>query len=113
MRGNQWYNHFPNNRELTTKSGLCKNLWTFCMLDYELQIQNFFPRCYDLSDQKNVDAFVWDFQTTAIMSIVKCYAEHFMRTTPEIKDFFEEYLRKDQFAQNRVFKAKFKVKCGR
>ena len=50
MRGNQWYNHFPNNRELTTKAGLCKNLWTFCMLDYELQIQNFFPRCYDLSD---------------------------------------------------------------
>jgi len=23
----QWYNHFPNNRELTTKAGLCKNLW--------------------------------------------------------------------------------------
>jgi len=36
MRGSQWYNHFPNNRELTTKAGLCKNLWTFCMLDYEL-----------------------------------------------------------------------------
>lgn len=24
----QFYNHFPDNRELTTKAGLCKNLWT-------------------------------------------------------------------------------------
>lgn len=27
LRNSQWYNHFPNNRELTTKAGLCKNLW--------------------------------------------------------------------------------------
>jgi hypothetical protein len=58
------------------------------MLDYELQIQNFFPRCYDLSDQKNVDMFVTDFQTTSIMSIVKTYADHFMSTTPLINELF-------------------------
>ena len=38
MQNKQWYNHFPNNRELTTKAGLCKNLWHYCLLDYELMI---------------------------------------------------------------------------
>jgi hypothetical protein len=38
LHNKQWYNHFPNNRELTTKAGLCKNLWHYCLLDYELKI---------------------------------------------------------------------------
>ena len=27
IRGTQFYNHFPGNRECVTKAGLCKNLW--------------------------------------------------------------------------------------
>jgi len=42
--------------------------------------------------------FVSDFQTTAIMSIVKTYAEHFMSTTPLLNELFLEYLRKDSYA---------------
>ena len=33
---NQLYNHFPDNREITTKAGLCKNLWNLC--SYETQL---------------------------------------------------------------------------
>ena len=28
VKPNQLYNHFSDNRELTTKGGLTKNLWT-------------------------------------------------------------------------------------
>jgi len=104
LQGKQWYNHFPNNRELTTKAGLCKNLWHHCLLDYELKIDNFFPRCYDLSDQKNIDQFATDFQMTAILSIVKQYSEHFLRTSNMLQDYFQEYLKKDQFQKNHAFK---------
>ena len=27
LKAFQMYNHFPANREITTKAGLCKNLW--------------------------------------------------------------------------------------
>lgn len=113
MKAQQWYNHFPNNRELTTKAGLCKNLWSFCLLDYELQVQNFFPRCYDLSDQKNIEQFIIDFQTTAILSIIKQYAENFVKQTPMIKDLFQEYLTKDKYIVNKVFKQNFIKKCSK
>jgi hypothetical protein len=50
VKQNQLYNHFPQNRELTTKGGLCKNLWHNCTQEGEMQVSTFFPRCYDLSD---------------------------------------------------------------
>jgi hypothetical protein len=57
-----------------------------------------------LSDQKNIDQFVNDFQMTAILSIIKQYSEYFLRTTPMIEEYFEEYLRKDNYQENHVFK---------
>ena len=57
----QMYNHFPYNREITTKAGLCKNLVFNCFEEQELKISHIFPRCYDLSDSKQIDHFVSDF----------------------------------------------------
>jgi hypothetical protein len=57
----QMYNHFPDNRELTTKAGLCKNLWYNCSYESQLNVSEFFPRCYDISDAKQADAFRDDF----------------------------------------------------
>ena len=52
VKAGQYYNHFPDNRELCTKGGLTKNLWTQCSMESLHQISNFFPRSYDLSDVK-------------------------------------------------------------
>lgn len=49
----QFYNHHPSNREITTKAGLCKNLWQGGGFDeHQHKISEFFPRCYDLADTK-------------------------------------------------------------
>jgi hypothetical protein len=52
LKMNQIYNHFPANREITTKGGLCKNLWNTCHAEIENRPENYFPRCYDLSEVK-------------------------------------------------------------
>lgn len=72
----------------------------------------FFPRCYDLSDQKHIDSFIEDFQTTAILCIIKQYAEHFRKTTPRLEEYLAEYLTKDEFHSNKVFKQNFRLKCA-
>ena len=41
------YNHFPNNMEITSKSGLCKNL--YLNTNPSMKIDEWFPRAYDLS----------------------------------------------------------------
>ena len=48
MRANQFYNHFPLSRELTTKQGLNKNINNITQPGVD--IFSFYPRCYDLSD---------------------------------------------------------------
>ena len=70
----QFYNHFPQNRELVTKMGLCKNLWFNCFNEQEHRISHLFPRCYDLSVAQQVETFLNDFNQTAILSIIKVMA---------------------------------------
>jgi hypothetical protein len=36
-----------------------------------------FPRCYDLSDAKQAEDFVKDFNQTAVLSIIKIFATHY------------------------------------
>ena len=55
LKSNQFYNHFPDSRELTTKQGLNQNLHNVTLPGVD--IFNFYPRCYDLSDQRQVDLF--------------------------------------------------------
>eukprot|EP00347_Sterkiella_histriomuscorum_P013320 403365167 len=113
LRNSQWYNHFPNNRELTTKAGLCKNLWQQCPYDYELKVEEFFPRCYDLSDQKQVDLFVLDFQQTAILSIIKIHATYFLNKTKRIQNYLQRYKDKNQFITQKVYKNNLKLECSK
>ena len=58
VNANQYYNHFVDNRQLTTKAGLCRNLWTQCHYEHNLKISEIFPRCYDLSDEKSAEFFL-------------------------------------------------------
>lgn len=57
----QIVNHFQRNTSITTKVGLCKslrNLIWFANVD----IDAFYPRCYDMSDPNDLEDFVEDFK---------------------------------------------------
>jgi tubulin monoglycylase TTLL3/8 len=60
-----------NNIEITRKSGLTNNLKRLYFKNVEAD--NFFPRCFELSDKMDYDDFVEDFKTTFIISILKQY----------------------------------------
>ena len=71
-----------------------------------------FPRCYDLSDGKQIEQFVTDFNQTAIVSIIKVMGEYFSEKYDYISDLLEEYKKKDLFENPRnAFKKKFLRKC--
>ena len=77
LRSNQFYNHFPDSRELTTKQGLNQNLHSITLPGVD--IYSFYPRCYDLSDKRQFDLFEDDFNRTAILSCLKQHAKYFKR----------------------------------
>ena len=58
LQARHFYNHFPQNRELVTKMGLCKNLWFNCFSEQEHKISHIFPRCYDLSVPQQAETFI-------------------------------------------------------
>jgi len=71
LRQGQLCNHFPSNQELTTKIGLNRNLLraTYC--------EPWFPRCYDFTEEKQIQEFVKDFQYSSIVNFVKKHAQYF------------------------------------
>ena len=75
-------------------------------------MQGVFPRCYDLSDSKQGEQFVADFNYTAILSLLKLTALHFLQNTAHISSLVEEYAARKHFANphNKYVKA-FKQKC--
>ena len=81
MKANQFYNHFPSSRELTTKQDLNQNLNNITA--HGVDIFDFYPRCYDLSDSRQVDLFTDDFNRTAILSCLKKHAQYFKRQCAE------------------------------
>lgn len=72
LKPGQFYNHFPGNRELTTKSGLLKNLRN--VTDYELNTDTFYPRSYDLGDTTQVQEFQKDYMRTSSFNIIKYFS---------------------------------------
>lgn len=75
LKSGQTFNHFLCNRELTTKSGLGKNLRN--LMDCKINIDSFFPRCYDLGDNIQIKELVVDYQRTAALNILKKAAKGF------------------------------------
>lgn len=67
------YNHFQNNRELTTKVGLANNLRRLAV-DEQVLIDTFFPRCYDMSSTSEREDFVVDYRRCAALNVLK---QHF------------------------------------
>ena len=69
LRKEQIAGHFSRNGAITRKSGLCKNIKN---LYYKgIDPNNFFPRCYDLSDKNDMGDFIEDFKINKAISILK------------------------------------------
>ena len=71
----QFYNHFQNNKELTTKIGLTNNLKEFS--EYGVNFDEFYPRCYDLGNDKDLMEFSADFEHTNMMILLKKHIKYF------------------------------------
>jgi tubulin monoglycylase TTLL3/8 len=74
MQKNQFVNHFEKNSELTRKVSLNKNLKNLVWFR-SVDINSFFPRCYDLSDANDTECFADDFKTTKAEALLKRYLD--------------------------------------
>jgi hypothetical protein len=92
--------------------GLCKNLWFNCFTEQEHLISSIFPRCYDLSVPQQVETFINDFNQTAILSIIKIVATHFIQKNKDIPKLLEHYSHISDFVSpNKFFKPDLRRKC--
>ncbi|KRX02675.1 hypothetical protein PPERSA_12015 [Pseudocohnilembus persalinus] len=96
----QYFNHFKNNAELTTKSRLLVNLRNNQVYG-ESMMDEFFPRCYDLGNEQERQDFSNDFDQTAIHNMLKKLYSHYKQVYSQLfKQFKKEYLNKQNMKQN-------------
>lgn len=75
----QVVNYFSRNSELTSKVGLAANLYGCCTLD-RVDIDSFYPRCYDLTSTMQVNTFIEDFKATKCCSLLRRFVAEGGRT---------------------------------
>ena len=68
----QIVNHFEKNTSITTKVGLARNIRNLIWFNNE-DVDNFYPRCYDLNDLAEFDDFIEDFKYTGVNLLFKKY----------------------------------------
>ena len=68
LRPYQLVNHFTKNGCLTRKNGLCKSIRNLYFKN--INPDNFYPRCYDLSEKNDLYDFLNDFKLTKAISIL-------------------------------------------
>lgn len=64
------YNHFQNNRELTTKVCLTRNLRRLAY-EEQVDIDTFFPRSYDMGSPSEVEDLILDFRRSAALNVLR------------------------------------------
>lgn len=75
----QVVNYFARNSELTSKVGLCNSLYNCCTLD-RVDVDSFYPRCYDLTSGVQVESFIEDFKVTKCLCILRRFVADGGRT---------------------------------
>lgn len=70
LQSNQYVNHFEKNTSITTKNGLCRNLRNLVWFHQD-NIDDFYPRCFDLNDFNEFDDFVEDFKFSEAEKVLK------------------------------------------
>lgn len=95
----QYYNHFQNNKELTTKIGLTNNMKEYC--EYGVNFDEFYPRCYDLGNNKEMNEFIIDFENTNMMILLKKHIKYFKTKCPlKIKEVKKQLINKETKKKN-------------
>ena len=72
LKDNQLVNHFSKTSQITTKQGLShslKNLIWFKNVD----MNSIYPRCYDGTDEFDLEDFNTEFKVTKAVSILRTY----------------------------------------
>ena len=62
----QYINHFQENKSITAKFGLSRNIRNLASLGKDPN--HFFPRCYDINDVAELEDFFEDFKYSQIKS---------------------------------------------
>ena len=65
----QVVNHYEKSHEITTKVSLCKNLRNLIWFR-NVDIDSFYPRCYDLADPNDLEDFNEEFKTTKVIKYI-------------------------------------------
>ncbi|KAL4438623.1 hypothetical protein ABPG74_015521 [Tetrahymena malaccensis] len=84
-------NHFQKNHNLTSKNGIALNLRNLIWYD-SVDIDTFYPRCFDLSDVQEFEDFIEEFKFTQAESTLKLYVENKLVIDQKAKQY-EKYLR--------------------
>eukprot|EP01022_Parablepharisma_sp_SALTPOND_P001103 TRINITY_DN1055_c0_g1_i2.p2 TRINITY_DN1055_c0_g1~~TRINITY_DN1055_c0_g1_i2.p2 ORF type:complete len:1006 (+),score=166.16 TRINITY_DN1055_c0_g1_i2:6008-9025(+) len=84
---NQIVNHFEKNTLITTKAGLCRNLRNLIWYS-NVDIDTFYPRCFDLADPAELADFKEEFKTLK----AECILKEFIRSGAKISTIGEERL---------------------
>ena len=63
LKEEQMVNHFSNSGCFTTKIGLCRNIRNLIWF-HNIDVDAFYPRCYDLSESSDFDDFVEEYKFT-------------------------------------------------
>lgn len=108
LQEGQFYNHIPNNKELTTKNGLM-NTFRRCQL-HGVDSEQFFPRCFDLGSLSQIQEFKDDYEQVTLMILVqKLWRYIKMRAEPgkleKIKKKYEKWQHKEPNAKNKRSKS--------
>ncbi|KRX02895.1 hypothetical protein PPERSA_04098 [Pseudocohnilembus persalinus] len=74
LREYQISNHYQFLDTLTSKFGLCRNLKT--LIYDNIDVDRFFPRCYDLADQNQFDDWLEDYKFTKNECVLKTMYEN-------------------------------------
>eukprot|EP00929_Paragymnodinium_shiwhaense_P074709 TRINITY_DN3823_c0_g1_i1.p1 TRINITY_DN3823_c0_g1~~TRINITY_DN3823_c0_g1_i1.p1 ORF type:complete len:907 (-),score=215.11 TRINITY_DN3823_c0_g1_i1:76-2796(-) len=70
LRPGEFFNHFQNNKELTTKSGLSNALAQHSVATAgAADVDSFFPRSYDVTQKSEREDFVLDFRRSAALTV--------------------------------------------
>jgi len=69
LKPGEFFNHFQQNRCITTKAGLAQILAQHAMSS-GVDVDSFFPRCYDAAQKTDREDFVLDFRRSAVLRIV-------------------------------------------
>ncbi len=80
LNDTQLVNHFNKAAAITTKVGLCHNLKNLIWFN-NVDIDTFYPRCFDLAMQEELDDFIQEFKAVK----AECYVKTYVREMRESK----------------------------